>query len=163
MITKKISLLLLSVIILTGCFRNNDCDLEANTLVNQAQLQMDIETIDNYLEDNNITAIQDPSGIRYVINNAGSGSSPEICDNISFSYTGKLLSNGSVFDESLNPITFSLSGLITGFQLGIPLIKEGGSITLYIPSPYGYGSRGAGNDIPPNANLIFEVQLTGID
>ncbi|MTI22042.1 hypothetical protein E1176_13510 [Fulvivirga sp. RKSG066] len=98
------------------------------------------------------------NGLRYVINASGEGSNPNICNSVTVNYVGKLMSNGSVFDKSSNPVTFPLSALITGWQIGIPLIASGGEVTLYIPSVYAYGSRGSGS-IPPNANLIFDIDL----
>ena len=59
----------------------------------------------------------------------------------------------------VQPINFPLENLITGWQIGIPLIKVGGRITLYIPSVYAYGKNGIGSDILPNASLEFEILL----
>jgi len=74
-------------------------------------------------------------------------------------YTGRLLSNGNIFDSSAAPVQFPLTNLILGWQIGFPLMPKGSIATLYIPSGYGYGSNGAGASIPPNANLIFNVEL----
>jgi hypothetical protein len=75
-------------------------------------------------------------------------------------YTG-WLTNGQEFDSSRGdqPVSFPLSGVIRGWQEGIPGMKPGGIRRLKIPAALGYGSRGAGNVIPPNATLIFEVEL----
>ena len=147
----------------TSCNRNNGCNQKPNTAVNQDQLQLDIEAIEAYLTENNIEAQVHKSGLRYVINEAGDGKKATLCDQITISYEGRLMSDGSVFDDSDGKnVAFPLDRLITGWQVGIPLIEEGGSITLYVPSSYGYGSRGAGDDIPPNANLIFEVNLVRV-
>lgn len=147
----------------TSCDQNNGCGQKPNTAVNQDQLQLDIEAIENYLTENNIEAQVHESGLRYVINEPGDGKTATLCDQITISYEGRLLSDGSVFDDSDGKnVAFPLDRLITGWQVGIPLIEEGGSITLYVPSSYGYGSRGAGDDIPPHANLIFEVSLVKV-
>ena len=155
--------LFLGIIILSsGCFSNTDeCNYELNLSgVNNSQLEKDISAIDAYLADNNIENVQEhSSGVRYVIHEEGSGEFPGLCNQVSVNYQGQLMSDGTVFDQSQNPVTFPLRNLIYGWQIGIPLIQPGGSITLYIPSVYAYGSRGSGESIPPNANLIFEIDL----
>jgi FKBP-type peptidyl-prolyl cis-trans isomerase len=148
---------------LSGCKKDDPCDQEPNLTVNKEQLQADIETIDAYLKKNNIQAETHPSGIRYVIGKAGSGATPTLCGSVGVAYQGRLLSNNYNFDGTESPRNFDLNRLILGWQIGIPLIKPGGRITLYIPSVYGYGSRGAGQDIPPNANLIFDITLYSVD
>ena len=79
-------------------------------------------------------------------------------------YRGTLM-NGTEFDSSYKrgqPIEFPLRNLIQGWQKGIPGMKVGGKRKLTIPSDLGYGSRGAGGVIPPNATLIFDVELLGV-
>jgi FKBP-type peptidyl-prolyl cis-trans isomerase len=157
------AILLGLIIAVTGFSCSNDeCDSEPNLNVDSEQLAQDIEAIDAYLESNNITAVEHPSGIRYVIHKEGDGSRPSVCDNVAVAYTGKRLTDQFVFDSREFPIVFPLGNLITGWQIGIPIMKTGGRITLYIPSGYAYGVRGAGSDIPPNSNLIFDITLAGI-
>lgn len=165
---KKFSLAAVAVGLLafSGCLPDDSesftCGLKPNLSVNQTQLDKDVQAIESYLTDNSITAQVHESGVRYVIDSMGTGIQPNLCNAVSVNYKGSLISDGSVFDESSSPITFPLQNLITGWQIGIPLIKAGGAITLYIPSVYAYGERGAGNDIPANANLIFEIELLGV-
>jgi len=140
-----------------GCGKD-DCGIEPNLSVDQDQLANDIATIDAFLQSNDIEAQEHPSGIRYVITRSGEGDRPNYCSSVSVTYEGRTLS-GKVFDSRATPISFALQNLITGWQIGIPLIKEGGRVTLYIPSVYAYGATGAGSDIPPNASLIFEILL----
>lgn len=137
----------------------NSCDSEPDLRVSESQLAADIVAIDAYLANNNIDAQIHPSGLRYVISREGSGSNPDLCDQVAVTYEGRLMSNGNTFDGRETPISFDLGNLIVGWQIGIPLIKPGGRITLYIPSVYGYGTIGQGQDIPPNANLVFEILL----
>ena len=72
------------------------------------------------------------------------------------------MSDNSLFDENTEGIELPLSFVIAGWQIGVPLIKEGGKIMLYIPSRLGYGCDGSGSSIPSNANLIFEVEMIEI-
>ncbi|WP_018127297.1 FKBP-type peptidyl-prolyl cis-trans isomerase [Balneola vulgaris] len=149
-------------LLFTGCLRNSGCDVDVNTNVDQAQLESDIAAIDAYIEENQIQNVQtDPTGIRYVITTEGSGTAPDLCSTVGVNYVGKLMSNGNIFDESDRTVAFPLSNLIAGWQIGIPKIKSGGSITLYIPSGYAYGPRQVGS-IPANSNLIFEIDLIGV-
>lgn len=153
---------LLCAFVLSGCLPENECEFTPNLSVDEAQLNTDIDRIKQYLTENEIEAQVHETGIRYVINEPGNGSTAELCDVVTVNYEGRLLSNGEIFDSSESPATFPLSGLITGWQIGIPLIQEGGSITLYIPSVYAYGRFGSGDDIPANANLIFDIELVEI-
>lgn len=123
------------------------------------QLQSDIAAIDNYLAANNIDAIEDASGIRYVLRfDSVGGIKPTIDSCVTANYSGRLLSTGVEFDKGTN-ISFPLSGVIDGWKLGIPLLNEGDSATLYIPSGLAYGYYGYPPEIPSNANLIFHVAI----
>ena len=160
------ALFLTIIVISSGCFSNTDeCNYELNLAgVDSAQLEEDIAAIDTYISENNIDNVQEhSSGLRYVIDEQGTGELPELCSQVTVNYQGRLMSDGTVFDQSQNPVTFPLRNLIYGWQIGIPLLQSGGSITLYIPSVYAYGSRGSGESIPPNANLIFEISLINVD
>ena len=72
------------------------------------------------------------------------------------------MSDNSMFDENTDGIELSLNAVIEGWKIGIPLIKEGGKIILYMPSNLGYGCSNLGTTIPSNANLIFEVEIIEI-
>ena len=79
-------------------------------------------------------------------------------------YTGFLL-DGTVFDSSHargEPEEFPLQNVIAGWSEGLQLMREGGKSRLFIPSKLAYGTRGAGNIIPPNSTIIFDVELLAI-
>tara|TARA_B100000575_G_C22884451_1_gene515081 strand:+ start:276 stop:692 length:417 start_codon:yes stop_codon:yes gene_type:complete len=94
----------------------------------------------------------------------GAGEEAKDFNKVIVNYTGKL-EDGSIFDSSLkpgrSPFTFTLGSgsVIKGWDLGVKGMKVGGKRKLTIPSELGYGSRGAGGVIPPDATLIFEVEL----
>lgn len=106
---------------------------------------------------------QTDTGLFYQITREGSGEYPTKGTKVSVNYRGMLL-DGTVFDSSYQrnePIAFSLGKgqVIKGWDEGIALLKKGSSAKLVIPSDLAYGSRGAGGVIPPDATLIFEVEL----
>jgi peptidylprolyl isomerase len=90
----------------------------------------------------------------------GAGEAVKPGGTVTVHYTG-WLTNGKEFDSSVGgkPATFPLNGVVKGWGLGIPGMKPGGIRRLKIPSDLGYGKDGAGDDIPPNSALVFEVQL----
>ena len=103
------------------------------------------------------------SGLRYKIIQKGSGTKAEKGKTVSVHYKGQL-TDGTVFDSSYkrgNPIDFALGKgqVIAGWDEGIQLLQEGDKARFVIPSQLGYGSQGAGGVIPPNAVLIFDVEL----
>lgn len=111
------------------------------------------------------TYAQTASGLKYLVINEGTGAQPTAEDEVTVHYTGRLLS-GKVFDSSVQrgePATFPLNGVIRGWTEGLQLMKEGAKYIFYIPSNLAYGERGAGADIPPYADLIFEVDLIKVN
>jgi len=121
----------------------------------------DVEKIEKYLSDNKIEAQEDTSGIRYVIHNSAGGKKPVVENCVEVKYTGKLLSDGNIFDKGDNT-AFPLTDVVPGWQLAIPKLGIGDSGTFYIPSTLAYGPRGYPGVIPPNAILIFDVQLLNV-
>ena len=93
----------------------------------------------------------------------GTGDAVQAGDTITVHYTGTL-ADGTEFDSSVGgePITFSLDGVIQGWQEGIPGMHPGGKRRLVIPSELGYGEAGFGDLIPPGAELTFDVELISI-
>ena len=105
-----------------------------------------------------------PEGIQYEVIKEGNGPQPLISDKIKAHYKGALL-DGKEFDSSFKrnqPFTAPLRSLIKGWQIAIPMMKQGSHWRLWIPSDLAYGDRGAGSDIPGGATLMFEVELLEI-
>lgn len=126
------------------------------------QFLIDEGIILEYIEANNLDALSTDDGLYYVIIGPGTGVNATINDEVTVDYEGFLL-DGTKFDSSIDrgtPATFPLTGVIRGWQLGIPLVKEGGTITLLIPSELAYGKNPpAGSVIPKDAVLRFEVDV----
>lgn len=104
------------------------------------------------------------TGLQYEVLSEGTGKQPAKTDTVRVHYTGKLL-DGSVFDSSVErgePAEFGLSQVIPGWTEGLQLMKEGGKFRFYIPADLAYGDHGAGNSIPPQATLIFDVELLAV-
>ena len=106
------------------------------------------------------------SGLQYIELVPGIGGSPKAGDKVSVHYTGYLL-DGKKFDSSVDrgqPFSFKIGvgQVIKGWDQGVSTMKIGGKRKLIIPSDLGYGSQGAGGVIPPNATLVFDVELLGI-
>ena len=119
------------------------------------------------LEDLKAGMTATPSGLLYKITKSNpEGKAPKTGDIVSVHYAGKL-TNGQEFDNSFKrgepiEIPIGVGQVIKGWDEGIQLLKEGESATLLIPSELGYGARGAGGVIPPNAWLIFDVELVKV-
>ncbi|WP_117613405.1 peptidylprolyl isomerase [Chryseobacterium sp. Leaf180] len=107
------------------------------------------------------------SGLYYKITKTTDGKAPKVGDNVSVHYAGKL-TNGTEFDSSFKrnepiEIPIGMGRVIKGWDEGILLLKEGETATFLIPSSLGYGANGAGGVIPPNAWLIFDVELVKVN
>jgi peptidylprolyl isomerase len=110
------------------------------------------------------------SGLQYEDTQVGNGAQPQAGQTCVMHYTGWLWVNGAKgakFDSSLDrgePFTFPIGKrrVIAGWDEGVASMRIGGKRTLLIPPQLGYGERGAGGVIPPNATLLFEVELLGV-
>ncbi len=144
---------LVAMLALAACSKveNSTC-----STVTTAAPATEIAQLRDYLASNGISAEADTRGFYYTIKRPGSTAKPDVCSKVQVNYTGRL-TNGSQFDGA-SQVSFSLSQLIAGWQEGIPLIGEGGSITLYLPPSLAYGSQ-AQKNIPANSILIFDIEL----
>jgi peptidylprolyl isomerase len=116
------------------------------------------------------TPMTTPSGLQTIDTTVGTGASPKPGQTCVMHYTGWLYNNGTKgakFDSSLDrgqPFEFPIGQgrVIKGWDEGVATMKVGGKRTLIIPADLGYGARGAGGVIPPNATLMFDVELLGV-
>jgi FKBP-type peptidyl-prolyl cis-trans isomerase FkpA len=139
---------LILALVLTGC-NNKDKDDGCTTVAE------DDTKMQTYINANGITATKHASGMYYQIIEPGSGATPVSNSTVKANYTGKFTNNSS-FDAGV--ATFSLEGVIKGWQIGIPLIKQGGKIKLIIPPYLAYGCADY-RGIPGNSVLVFDVEL----
>lgn len=119
---------------------------ESNKFLSENRLKPDVVTT--------------PSGLEYQVLQPGTGATPKATDTVTVNYRGSLIS-GSEFDSG-EGISFPLNGVIPGWTEGLQLMKEGAKYRFFIPPELAYGERGAGRVIPPNAALIFDVELVKV-
>ena len=139
---------------------------DANVAKQKEASKAAMAEFENWVRTTYPTAKQTPSGLWYVVEQEGTGAQAAAGKQVSVHYAGKL-QNGTEFDNSYKrgePISFTLGvgQVIPGWDEGIALMKEGGKYKLIIPSELGYGKRGAGGVIPPNATLIFDTELVKV-
>jgi len=147
--------------LLATCFIFISCDDDDDVA---DQLRKDKKIIEEYLEENNLTAQSTKSGLYYIIDEEGTGDRPNVFSIISVSYTGTLL-DGTVFDQG-EASEIPLYSYIEGWQEGIPMFKEGGSGKLIVPSKLGYGAYEnvtSYDTIPKNSVLLFEITLDDVE
>ncbi|MGE5597382.1 MAG: FKBP-type peptidyl-prolyl cis-trans isomerase [Hyphomicrobiales bacterium] len=104
------------------------------------------------------------SGLKYVDEVVGEGRAPKATSQVVVNYTGRFAANGQVFDssEGKGPAQFAVGGVIPGFSEAILGMKEGGKRTVFIPSKLGYGPGGYPPRIPPNTDLVFDIELVRV-
>tara|TARA_Y100000768_G_C23963667_1_gene676733 strand:+ start:418 stop:894 length:477 start_codon:yes stop_codon:yes gene_type:complete len=135
------------------------------TRTKQEQFNLDLERIQGYLNENNLEGFESlDNGLYYKILEEGNSSFPKNGDTLDVEYVGQLL-NGLEFDRSYTnqPFEFILGSneVIQGWELGVPLIDEEGTILLIIPSGLAYGTT-TSSSIPENSVLIFRIKLLDI-
>lgn len=160
---KQITGCILLAVLFCGCLKKDvGCPYKVENKIAPVSEE---QAVLDYLSSNGITATKHGSNMYYEVVQGGTGNTPGMCSNVIVQYTGKL-ANGNVFD-SKNAAAFTLGSLIEGWKIGLPLIKKGGSIRLYIPPSLGYGSvdvkDGSGAIVvPANSILIFYITLSDI-
>ena len=147
----KISLFVLGALVILGL---SQC-------LEPSQFEQDDDIIRDYIKNNSIQATKHQSGLYYQIINPGNGEIPALNDSVTVHYKG-FLTSGQQFDgTTTTPATYLLGQLILGWQIGIPLVKEGGEILMLVPSSLGYGNSAVG-PIPANSVLVFNVELVDV-
>jgi FKBP-type peptidyl-prolyl cis-trans isomerase FkpA len=124
------------------------------------QAKVDDSLIRVFLKANpQIKAVKDPSGLYYQIIKPGTGVAPTEGSTVTVNYTCSLM-GGQLYDKG-NNFSSPLSGLVKAWQIGVPHLKPGGNMILYVPSHLAYGVNGAG-PIPENAVLTFDIDLVSV-
>jgi FKBP-type peptidyl-prolyl cis-trans isomerase FkpA len=144
-------------IVFSSCLKKDSgCNYGAD---NQVAPVSEQNALKSYLDSAGIAASKSPQGFYYQIINGGMGTVPSQCSQITVAYKG-WLTNGTVFDQSANTI-LTLGSLIDGWREGVPLIKRGGEIKLYLPPSLAYGSAST-SAIGANSILIFDISLIDV-
>ena len=159
---KNLFFILSASLLFSSCLKssgsNTGCAYSVSGTVAPAS---EIATLQAYINANHPAAVQHSSGLFYEIPVPGTGTvTPGVCSTVTVRYSGYLTS-GAKFDENLSGISYALGQFIVGWQKGIPLVKKGGTINLYIPPSLGYGNQQVGS-IPPNSILIFYINLDNV-
>jgi len=115
------------------------------------------QEIVDYIAEHNLNATATGSGLYYVIDEVGTGADITATSDVSLRYKGTF-TDGGVFDEQTEGVSFNLQGVIPGFAEGVQYFNEGGSGLLLIPAHLGYGNQSSGS-IPAGSVLIFEIEL----
>lgn len=135
--------------------------MEAQAAKNAVAKQASIDFMENNKKNEGV--IVDSTGVQYIILEEGTGSKPTSGATVKVHYAGRL-TDGTTFDSSYDrgePISLSLERVIKGWQIGLPMMSVGAKYRFFIPYHLGYGERDSGQ-IPPFSNLIFDIELLGI-
>ena len=156
------------VVLVVSQFTNQPNAIADRLTQNQPQIAQVTEkpTPSNTMSDDDNKVVTTASGLKYVVLNEGTGAAPKTGQTVVVHYTGTL-EDGTKFDSSRDrgqPFSFKLGvgQVIKGWDEGLSTMKVGDRRQLTIPPELGYGARGAGGTIPPNATLVFDVELLKI-
>lgn len=141
----------MGAIFMSACKKNDLC--EPPTFKAPESETNALRTI---LDNRNTIYTEDSRGFFYNFTQKVEGDKPDLCSTVRVKYELRLM-DGTLI-ETNNDVTFRLAGLISGWQMGIPLIGKGSRIILFLPPALAYGSQ-ATSSIPANSNLIFEIEL----
>lgn len=150
----------LCFVLFYSCKKDSGCGYGDQNIVAPINEQ---QAVKNYLDSNSLySGSKHASGFYYQVFEEGDGSSPNLCSQVELSYTGKL-TTGEIFEQAST--AFTLGSSIEGLRKGLPIIKKGGRIRLYIPPSLAYGSKeikdGSGKVIiPAHSILIFDIAMT---
>lgn len=159
---------LISAVILSLCFGAaiNFAQTRRHPVRRRVKTPIRRTTVKKPMNNIKSSAVTTASGLTYIITEHGTGAQLKDGDTVSINYTG-LLTSGQKFDSSLDrgePFSFTLGAgmVIKGWDEGVAKLHIGDKAILTIPATLGYGTRGAGGVIPPNATLIFIVEVVGV-
>jgi FKBP-type peptidyl-prolyl cis-trans isomerase FkpA len=166
---KKLLLAFFALIIFISFYscrvKDNACGFELDPSIKAPDSE--ITKLQDYITTNSITATKHSSGLFYNIVNEGIGNAPGQCSQVGITYIGAL-TNGTEFDRSNTNVFYQLGVFIYGWRVGMPLIKKGGKIKLYVPPALGYGQTDIKNSsgaviIPKNSILVFDINLNEVN
>ncbi|GAA3775453.1 FKBP-type peptidyl-prolyl cis-trans isomerase [Flavobacterium ginsengiterrae] len=147
------ALLVIAITLFISCSGDKD-EVKDFTAQNEKEIV-------DYLAQNNLTAQRTESGLHYIITKEGEGDHPTIDSTVTVIYKG-YFTNGKVFDENQEGVSFALKNLIPGWKEGIPFFKPGGEGMLFVPAHLGYGSKGV-KAVPGGSVLIFDIKLVSVN
>lgn len=172
---QSLLVLLVAALLMFGCAQDKPESAEAESATTNDHAAMDAEHGENAemadaytMPDLDSFEWQDgPEGLKYAVITEGAGTDVKAGDQVQVHYTGWLKDDGTFFDSSRKrgqPFEFPLGAgrVIRGWDLGVDMMKVGGHWIFILPAEVGYGARGAGGVIPPNATLVFDVEVLGI-
>lgn len=167
---KKWFFLLLSLPFVFGaCKKDKDSGCTA-TESTQVATSTEIDSLQRYLNDHNITASQHESGVFYHMDSTGTGlKAPGVCSSIAVRYRGYLLGNTVPFDQYIDSggVVMTLENTVAAWQRTLPLMRAGGGMTIYLPPSMGYGSVDKKNPdgdiiVPKNSYTKFSIELLDV-
>lgn len=163
---KRILIILLVPFIFSSCVKDRCIYSDVTVTASSSE----IEYMQSYFASQGISnLIQHPCGVFYTINNPGSGTTADLCSTVLINYNAYRFGYGNAFDSFNEPtgIPFVLGSLIVGVKKVLPLIKPGGSITMYISPTLAYGNQDIKDTngtviLPANSYIKFDVSLIAV-